>query len=745
MVVFEHDAARRGDMKMRAIVGSALASLLAATTLRAEPPPPVAPVRVVEDTFYGETVRDPYRWLEDLKAPEVQAWMKAHADRSAAALARIPGRAALLDKLLAYDAATPARVGWPIRVPGDLYFYEKRGANEDQFKLMMRRRLDGAERLLFDPETLARRTGKPHAINYFTPSPDGRHIAYGVSAQGSEAATLHVVETASGRSIGPAVSRADFGNVDWSPDGRTLVFNRLQLLRKGAAATDKYQHSQVWRLPLGAPLSKASAVFGTATPGLAIGPADLPFVSLSHDGRWAFGLIANGTQREIGLFVAAQAGVLQGKPQWHRLFGPEADVTGFAYRDGRLVLLSHAGAPRFKLLALELSKPRATIADATELLPQSDKVLTSVVAAADGVYVAARVGNLKRLYRLAAGTPAAAVELPLPLQGSFELVDSESGQRAADPRLPGVLIDLQGWTRGRQYYEVRADGRVVDTGLQPQGRYDAPQGLVVDEVLVPSHDGATVPMSIIHRQDLALDGRNPTLLYGYGSYGVTEEPFFNTNRLAWIDAGYVFAVANPRGTSVYGDDWYKAGFQATKPNTWKDFIACAEYLVAHKYTEPSKLGIWGGSAGGILVGRAMTERPELFAAVVAQVGALDMLRFEFTANGVPNIPEFGSVKSEAGFRALLAMSTYANIRDGIAYPATMFTHGVNDPRVEPWESTKTAARLMAATSSGKPVLLRLDYDAGHGVGNTRRQYFGERADVYAFLLWQMGVPDYQPR
>jgi prolyl oligopeptidase len=245
-----------------------------------------------------------------------------------------------------------------------------------------------------------------------------------------------------------------------------------------------------------------------------------------------------------------------------------------------------------------------------------------------------------------------------------------------------------------------------------------------------------VPLSIIHRKGLKLDGNNPVMLYGYASYGITEEPWFSYSRLAWMDAGGVFAVANPRGSSVFGRQWHEAGRQATKPNTWKDFIACAEYLVAQKWTTPARLAIWGGSAGGILVGRAMTERPDLFAAVIPDVGALDMVRAETTPNGVPNIP---------GFRALLAMSTYHQIKDGTPYPAVMFTHGVNDPRVEVWNSTKAAARLMAATTSGKPVLLRLDYDAGHGIGSTKSQALGEVADVYAFSLWQMGVPAYQPK
>jgi prolyl oligopeptidase len=212
-----------------------------------------------------------------------------------------------------------------------------------------------------------------------------------------------------------------------------------------------------------------------------------------------------------------------------------------------------------------------------------------------------------------------------------------------------------------------------------------------------------------------------------------------------MEAGGVFAVANPRGSGVFGRSWHEAGKQATKPNTWKDFIACAEWLVREKWTQPSRLAIWGGSAGGILVGRAMTERSDLFAAVIPDVGSLDMVRAEVTPNGVPNIPEFGTRTTELGFRALLAMSTYHQIRDGVAYPAVLLTHGVNDPRVEVWNSTKTGARLLAASRSGRPVLVRLDYEAGHGVGDTKSQTFDMVADVYAFALWQLGVPAFQPK
>jgi len=718
----------------RAVLPLLLCATATAQTL------PTAPLRNAPETFFGTTVDDPFRPLEKPQDPEVARWMKAHADHAQATLARLPGRQTMFERLVKYDSAVSARVAHVVRVPGERVFFDKRGAQDNQFKLYLRE--NGADRLLVDPEQLAKETGKPHAINWFVPSPDGRHVAYGVSQQGSEAAVLHVLDTKSGKPVGAPLTRADFGAVDWSPDGKTLFVNRLQALKPGMAGTEKYQKSQVLRLALGAKAASATPVFGTAVAGLPIAAAEVPYVKLSHDGRWAFGFVFNGTATEISLFVAPQASVLKGRPSWKRLFDASAEVSYASYFDNTLYLRSHKNAPRSQVLALDLKTP--DIARARVVVPQSARVITGIGAAADALYVEARDGNVKRLFKRAHAADAPLAEVKLPIEGSFEIAPIESVANAADPRLPGALIGLEGWTRARQFYLVGADGSVSNTGLQPQGPFDAPADVVATEVKVKSHDGVEVPMSVIHKKDLQLDGSHPTILYGYASYGITEEPFYSVTRLAWLDAGGVYAIANPRGSSVYGQDWYKAGYQATKPNTWRDFIACAEWLVANKYTQPAKLGILGGSAGGILVGRAMTERPDLFAAVIPAVGALDMVRAEVTPNGVPNIPEFGTRKTEAGFKALLAMSTYHQVKDGTPYPAVMLTHGVNDPRVEVWHSTKTAARLLQATTSGKPVLLRLDYDAGHGVGSTKTQQLRERADMLSFFLWQMGDPAFQP-
>ena len=719
--------------------GLALITLLGAGPLLWAQPTlptlPTAPVRNVPETFFGTTVDDPYRDFENIKTPAVAAWMKAHSDFAHGTLKSITGRTALREKLERYDSSAPARVGEITRLPGELYFYQRRGAKDDQFKLFLRRGLAGPEQLLFDPQLLKKKTGKPHAINYYSPSPDGKWVALGVSAGGSEEAALRVLDTRSGRQVGPEVQRAQFGGVSWLPDSSAFYFHRMQQLKPGMPATDKYQRSMVVFMKPGG-TEKAMRTVLRAGTDLGIPATEFPILDVQPDGRVILQVI-DGVSRDFSAWHTRLAALQAGKPDWKPLVTRADQVTNLVVQGDRLYALSFKDASRSKLLSGAIDGFSA--ATAQVLMPESERVLSGLASASDAVYVEAREGNVKKLLRIEHRDDARPVEVPLPVLGAFQF----SGG-SANPRLPGLLLDLQGWTRARQVFQVGADGRVSNTGLQPTGPYDAPGDVVATEVMVKSHDGAMVPLSIIHKQGVVLDGNNPLLLYGYASYGITEEPWFSPSRLAWMEAGGVFAVANPRGSSVFGQAWHDAGKQATKPNTWRDFIACAEWLIAQKWTQPSRLAIWGGSAGGILVGRAMTERPELFAVVVPEVGSLDLVRAETTPNGVPNIPEFGSRKTEPGFRALLAMSTYHQIRDGVKYPAVLLTHGVNDPRVEVWNSTKTAARLLAASNSGKPVLLRLDYDAGHGIGNTKSQALDERADLFAFLLWQMGQPGYAP-
>jgi prolyl oligopeptidase len=410
-------------------------------------------------------------------------------------------------------------------------------------------------------------------------------------------------------------------------------------------------------------------------------------------------------------------------------------VTGFDVHGDDLYLVSHHLASRYKVLHTRLSNP--DVAQADVIVPPSDAVVQNVAAASDALYVQSLDGGIGRLARVpySSGKPE---QIALPLDGSLTL-------SATEPRVPGTLLELTSWTRAHKIYGYDpVSETVADTKLQPVGKYDEPADLESHELKVKSYDGTFVPLSIVYKKGLKRDGKNPLLLEGYGSYGITFDPYFDPRMIAWFEQGGVFAVAHVRGGGEYGEDWHVAGKLLTKPNTWKDFIASAQYLIDEKYTDTPHLAIEGGSAGGITIGRSITERPDLFAVAIDAVPMSDVVRAEFTPNGPPNIPEFGTVKEADGFKALFEMSGYHHIKDGTKYPAVLITTGFNDPRVISWEPGKMAARLQAATSSGKPILLRVDYDAGHGIGSTKSQREQELADEMSFSLWQFGTPGYLP-
>jgi prolyl oligopeptidase len=377
---------------------------------------------------------------------------------------------------------------------------------------------------------------------------------------------------------------------------------------------------------------------------------------------------------------------------------------------------------------LQTSLAHPDLTGAKVAVPEGRTVLREVGAAADALYVKELDDGIYHILRVPSdGAPA---RLPIPIAGTVSMAGS-------DPRLDGIIFSETSWTTAARYCRyVPVTGQVVTTNLQPAGPYDNLDDLTSEEVKAPSYDGTMIPLSIVHKKGMALDGKNPTILYAYGSYGITQDPALGPSYIAWYERGGIFAVAHVRGGGEGGEAWHQGGFKLTKPNTWRDFIACGEYLVRQKYTSPAQMAVMGGSAGGITVGRAITERPDLFAAASARSGVVDALRAEREPNGPPNVPEFGSSRTQAGFEDLYAMDALQHVRDGVAYPAVLLTTGINDPRVSPSEPAKFAARLQAASSSGKPVLLRVDYQGGHGIGASRLQSEELTADTFAFFLWQ---------
>src|SRR5688572_9029286 len=712
-----------------------IAPLHAATYAGVNVPAPPAG-NAASDTYFGTTVADPYRYLESVSDPAVQEWVRAQADATAAILAKLPGRDALLAQVKDIESNASGMTDQAVRAASGRFFYLKRGPKDNQFSLVYRDSPTSAERLIVDPEALAKQSGTPHAIMDFTPSKDGRRIAYALQTGGGEIGTLHVVDVATGKPVIDPIDRIRYASVNWLDDGSGFFYSRLregyETLPPGEKFADRTQHFHA--------LDRSNADRRVFSPRFNA-ELKLPdyasgyIVPIAGTKRVA-NVVSLGVERHRLLYLADLDAATRGTAKWQRVLGIDDKVRSVAVNAEWIYLLTSKRSPRFEVLRMPLSNP--DLAKAEVVVPAGESVITTIRSARDALYVVSRDGVTQSLWRVAHARGSRPEKIALPFEGGVDIT-------GASPDRDGVVFELSGWTRAiRPYVYEPAARKVAMLPFVAPGAYDAPDDIVAREVRVKSHDGVEVPVSIVARKDLKLDGSHPTIVYGYGAYAVTDDPFFNPRTYAWLKRGGVYAYAHVRGGGAFGEEWHLAGRKATKPNTWKDAIAAAEWMIANGYTSRSRLGIYGGSAGGILVGRAITERPDLFAVAVPAVGVLDTTRSELSANGAANIPEFGSMKDEAEARALMAMSTYHAIRDGTAYPGVMFDHGVNDIRVDVWQSLKGAARLAAASSSGKPVLLRLDYDSGHGQGSTRAQSQARMADTWAFMLWQMGVPEFQP-
>lgn len=681
-------------------------------------------------TLHGRTVDDPYRWLEDAKSPKAQAWFKGQGDAARSVLDRIDGREAIANRLTDLADAQGDAIRAVVQMPGMRLFYLKRGRGEVQYKLVMRSGLTGAEKVLVDPDRERVRSGVPHAINHFKPSWNSRYLAYGMSAGGSENASLYVLDLKDGRLTGRPVPRVDATPMNWLPNSQSLTFTQLARLAPGAPQTDTYKDSRVLWMKVG---DKAKPVFDAkVTTKLDLDRLDVGEIITAPGSPWMVARTTDTTVPEGKLFVAPVAQLGQADVKWLRFATAADKVFDVALQGDALFVLSQDHAPRRKIVRVDLAKPDLARAKVVVDEP-AHGVIEDFRPTPDGLLTEVRQGTAIVLRRHERGDTQGRTLLA-PAAGTASLVRSPAQDTDA------LLYAFSSWTEPLRWYRLDGDQSVPVT----LGVRTVPPGLPevqVTEVNVPSHDGVRVPMTILHKQGLALDGHNPVLLDGYGAYGFSTSAYFSIDSMVWIERGGVMAFVNPRGSGVNGDDWHRAGFKTTKSNTWKDGIAAARYLIDKGYGSPATMGIMGTSAGGIFVGRATTEAPELFAAAVYNVGMLDTIRSEESANGITNISEFGTVKEPAEFQSLLEMSTYNAIKDGAKYPGVLLVHGMNDPRVNVWQSGKTAARLQAASSGvtdARPALLRMDMQAGHGVGSTLSQRQALTADIQSFLLWQMG-------
>jgi prolyl oligopeptidase len=697
---------------------------VAGTALASDPTAPPTRTEVVVDTYHGTQVEDPYRWLENGSDPAVREWTARQSQRTRAYLDGLSVRARLRSRLEAYISESSPRY-YDLHAAGGQVFAQYFDPKLQQPSLRaLGMDLDPAKaRTVLDPNALDP-TGAT-AIDWYVPSPDGKLVAVSLSQGGSEDGSLHVFDSATGARVGEVIPRVNFptagGDVAWAGDGRGFWYTRYPGEERPEA--DRHFYVQVYFHRLGTDPAQDARVLGDGLPKIAE-------IQLDHslEAEALLVSVQNGDGGEFAHYVGGKDGNFRQVTQ----FADGVDFAAFG-PDRALYLVSERNTPRRQILKLA---PGVTdLARAQVLVPAGDDAIPidffgedPLCFVGDRLYVRYLAGGPTRLRAFTLdGKPAG--EVPLPEVASvaeFEPVGED------------LLYNVETYLTPSRFYRL-ARGRSTPTALAVTSpvKFD---DVEVVRTFATSRDGARVPVNIIRKKGMRLDGSNPALLYGYGGYGINQTPgFLGGARRVWFDAGGVYAVANIRGGGEYGEEWHRNGMLTRKQNVFDDFVAAAELLVNDKYTNPARLAIRGGSNGGLLVGAALTQRPELFRAVVAQVAMLDMLRFEIDPNGVFNVTEFGTVQDPAQFRALLAYSPYQNVRAGTKYPAVFFSTGENDGRVNPMNSRKMTARLQAATTSGLPIYLVTTGAAGHGLGSPLSVQIDQLADYTAFLFDQLGM------
>src|SRR6476646_3657716 len=675
-------------MRIRfSLVSAGVVCTMALLNLPGAEPLPQTPKKPVTDEYQGVKVEDNYQWLEQDDDPAVKAWSDAQSRRTREYIDKLPDRTAIEKQLTDWYAKTSPTYSGIVSRPGILFARKFQPPKQQQMLVTLASAEDlKSEKIVLDPNKLDP-SGKT-AIDWFVPSRDGKYVAISISQGGSEDGTLHIYETATGKTLKDSIAHVQYptagGSAAWNADGTGIYYTRFP--RKGERPNaDLNFYQQVYFHKIDTADSEDTYSIGKDFPRIAEIKLDA-----SHDGKYILATVANGDGGDFSHYLLAPDG------NWKQLtqFSDQIKAARIG-RDDALYLLSRADAPRGKILRVPLDKPE--LANAAVIVPSNDAVIQFVEPTADAVYVGDLLGGPSQIRRFGLNGTS---EKIVPIPNISAVTEMESLEDSS----PVSFADIE-----------------------------------VSREMATSKDGTKVPLNIIRKKGTKLDGNNPVLLYGYGGYGISMQPGFDFTRRLWFDRGGGWVVANIRGGVEFGEDWHKAGNLTKKQSVFDDFAAAAQYLINEKWTRPEKLAILGGSNGGLLMGAMITQHPELVRAVVSAVGIYDMLRVELAPNGAFNVTEFGTVKDPDQFKALYAYSPYHHVADGTNYPSILFMTGANDGRVAPYHSRKMVARLDEANKSSNPILLRTSTSSGHGIGTALSERIKQLADQYSFLFAQLGM------
>ena len=687
----------------------------------------------VADTYFGVTYKDPYRWLEAIETPEVATWFKDQANYSNAMLNNLKGRDELIAEWKMLDKMQPPRIRSVYYENGRI-FYRKTLAGENVGKLYFREGMNGKETLLFDPEKYI--PGKTLTVSGAIPSHDGKKLAIGYSEQGAEVDVIKIMDVDTRKFLKDSLYPSA-GISSWTFDNKGIFYMRI------SSADNKDPQSRLnpkTKLHILNTDQQTDADFfsNASYPELNIDPSVYPYVFLSEESKnYVFSGLGT-VQQEIVSFYAPISQLSKKKIAW-KPFSTADDmiVRGIAAISDDAFAITHKNAKNYKLIGTNMKNPDWKNAEII-IAEKADKTIEYFISSKDYLLIVHSDGINNFLSKCNLKTKKV-TEVKLPYQGTV-------GVSCMDTKTNMCRVEITSWNKPFTEFNFDAAADVFSpSGLNKPSVFPAAyKNLEVKEVMVKGHDGEMIPLSIVYKKGIKLDGSNVCLMDGYGAYGYSAVPYFNVLENALAVKGVVVAFPHIRGGSEKGEAWYKAGYKTTKPNTWKDFISCAEYLVDKGYTSKGKLAGTGTSAGGILISRAITERPDLFAAAICNVGCANAMRLEFGANGPVNIPEFGTVKDSIECKALYEMDGMHHVVKDTKYPAVICVAGWNDPRVIAWQPGKLAAALQNASTSGKPVLMKVNYDNGHFTED-KNVTFANFADQFAFVLWQCGHPDFQPK
>jgi prolyl oligopeptidase len=671
----------------------------------------------IVETQFGARVADPYRWLEgDVRqSPKVQAWVAAQNAVTDSYLATLPSRKLFAERIRAhYDFE---RFGIPVKA-GARYFYTRNPGLQNQAALYVREGLEGAPRLLIDPNGWSKDGAT--ALAEWEPSDDGSRLLYSVQEGGTDWRVVRVIDTATGKLLADEVKWVKFSNLDWLPDGSGFFYSRFPEPGQGEEFQSLNENQGVYIHKLGTPQAQDALVF--AQPDR---PRLGNVAQVSDDGRWLVVTSSEGTDERYEINVID---LKAARPEPRRLVsGLENNWTFLGNSGSTFYWLTDKEAPRRRIVAMATghAEPRLR-----EIVPQAEATLDSASLVGRRL-VASYLKDARTEVRTfdLDGTPGPAIALPgIGTATGFE-------GKAGDPE---TFFAFTSFNRPAAIFRYNSATGETATFAEPKVAF-APDDYTVSQRFYRSKDGTRVPMFLVHRRDLDMGKPHPTLLYGYGGFNVSLTPGFSATRLAWMEQGGVFAVANIRGGGEYGKAWHEAGRLAAKQNVFDDFIAAAEFLIAEGITSKRQLAIQGGSNGGLLVGAVVNQRPDLFAAALPAVGVMDMLRFNLWTAGRYWVDDYGYPDRETDFRTLLAYSPYHNIRAGADYPAVLVTTADTDDRVVPGHSFKYVAALQAARAGSKPHLIRIETRAGHGSGKPTEKIIEEYADLWAFAAAHTGL------